>query len=226
MPAPDGVFHDMKHGVDGLAAHGGQIDGREVASQYRCPAKQREPRFAEEPQVADDRPAERHRHRSSFGIDDAVAGVELSVGGEGLHQLGHVERAPGRAGDQRPETRSGRGAQHVLHEAHHRVVVQRAERHLQGAVADRRVDEVREFVASRDRPERQHEGDRHVDEVSGGEAQGCHGGGVGPLEVVDRDEQRSFQGHTFEELGKAFDDPELGRPLVDEAGDLGAELIA
>jgi hypothetical protein len=45
------------------------------------------------------------------------------------------------------------------------------------------------------------------------------------LEVVDDDEQRSLQGHALQQLGEGFGDAELGRPVVDQAGDLRAELI-
>jgi hypothetical protein len=46
---PDGLVHDLEHDIDGFAADGGERVGREVASQDRGPAKQREPGFAEEP---------------------------------------------------------------------------------------------------------------------------------------------------------------------------------
>lgn len=96
---------------------------------------------------------------------------------------------------------------------------------MEGAVADRRVHESLKLVAPRDRPGRQHERGRHVHQVSGGEPQGGHRRGVGPLEIVDRDQQWPLQGQTLEPLGEAFDDPELGRSLVDETRDLGAERI-
>ena len=83
-----------------------------------------------------------------------------------------------------------------------------------------------EFVSPGNRPGRQHERGRHVHEVPGGEAQRCHRRRVGPLEIVDCDEQRALQGRAFEELSEAFDDPELGRSLVDETSDLEAEWIS
>jgi hypothetical protein len=82
------------------------------------------------------------------------------------------------------------------------------------------------FVTTGDRPGRQHERGWHVHQVPGGEAQRGHRRRVGPLEIVDCNQQRSLQGGAFEKVSEAFDDPELGRSLVDETGDLDAEWIS
>ncbi len=96
---------------------------------------------------------------------------------------------------------------------------------MESAVTQRGVEEPVQRVVSGDRPERDDERHRHIVEVAGGKAQRGDRRRVSPLEIVERDDQRRLEGHQFEALAEALDDPELGRRLVDQPGDLGGQWI-
>ena len=96
---------------------------------------------------------------------------------------------------------------------------------MEGAVTQRGVEEPVQRVVPGDRPERDDERHRHIAEVAGGKAERGDRRRVSPLKIVESHDQRRLECHQLEALAEAFDDPELGRRLVDQPGDLGAQWI-
>ena len=161
----------------------------------------------------------------SVGVDSAVRGAQVSVGGQSVDQFGHVEGISAGVRDQRLKARTRWQSEPTLHEVGDGVLVERSEDHMESAVTQRGVEEPVQRVVPGDRPERDDERHRHIAEVAGGEAERGDRRRVSPLEIVESDDQRRFEGHQLEALAEALDDPELGRGLVDEPGDLGAQWI-
>ena len=167
--------------------------------------------------------------QSEWGRKGDVGHVGLAVVGrdrpllhEGGDQLGDEQRVSRSTGDPMEEPRSRLLTEVTAQELGHIVRAQRGDDDVASSVAHGGIDDAVEHRAPRQRPICADDADRQRRQAYGDGAQGQQRGVIGPLQVVQGENDRAADGGLLEQLNECIDDLELRTGAL---GGVGWRLI-
>ncbi len=125
--------------------------------------------------------------------------LQVSLLAESLDQLDHEQRVSRRPGQLPRQHRAGWRAGHRLGQRDDRRVVQSRQRQLGCAVAHQLIDHLRQLGAFREGSQRDQQRHRQVGQGSTDGADGAQGGRIGPVQVLEGDDDRPVGGQSLQQ---------------------------
>ena len=203
------VGHDVH---SGSASHGSQVPDRDGFTEQRCKLKPVEGSRREVSKTAKNEIAERAWQLVTNSVHNVRISLQPPFRGERADQFHEQERIASRLVDDRAQEWSSATTQLAVHQSVDISRFERPQLHHPRSCRGTFVDQHIELRRTRCRPQGRHDQQRDVDKVVQDRLDGAQTRLVGPVQVLQHQDDWSVQAHRLEQVGHRVHDHE---PRID-----------